>query len=109
MRHAASWRDLMNDRATRRVSPGDILPSIARGGDTSSLLVHTAISHCEKLRRVLELQERIDGTPDHPVIATPRRRWKQQRDRLLRPLHVEQLETADVRQLPHSHANHPGP
>jgi hypothetical protein len=96
LRHAASWRDLMNNRATRRVSGSDIPPRIARGGDTSSLLVDSAISHCEKLRRVLELQEWIDGTHDDPLLATTCRKWKEEREQLLRELHLDQLDTADV-------------
>jgi hypothetical protein len=96
MRHAASWRDLMNNRATRRVSASDIPPRIARGGDTSSLLVDSAISHCEKLRRVLELQEWIDGTHDDPLLATTCRKWKEEREQLLRELDLDQLDTADV-------------
>jgi hypothetical protein len=86
----------MNDRATRRVLGSDIPSSIARGGDTSSLLVDSAISHCEKLRRVLELQEWIDGTSDNPLLATTCRKWKEQREQLLRELHLEELDTADV-------------
>jgi hypothetical protein len=89
MRYAASWRDLMNDRATRRVSGSDIPPSIARGGDTSSLLVDSAISHCEKLRRVLELKEWIDGTSDNPILATTCRKWREERAQLVRELHLE--------------------
>jgi hypothetical protein len=96
MRHAASWRDLMNNRTTRRVSRSDIPPRIARGDDTSSLLVDSAISHCEKLRRVLELQEWIDGTPDDPLLATTCRKWKEEREQLLRELHLDQLDTVDV-------------
>jgi hypothetical protein len=96
MRHAASWRDLMNNRATRGVSGNDIPPRIARGGDTSSLLVDSAISHCEKLRRVLELQEWIDGTRDDPLLATTCRKWKEERKQLLRELHLDQRDTADV-------------
>ena len=96
IRHAVSWRNLMNDRATRRVSGSEIPPSIARGGDTSSFLVDSAISHCEKLRRVLELQEWIDGTPDSPLRAATCRKWKAEREQLLRELHLEQLDTADV-------------
>jgi hypothetical protein len=96
MRHADSWRNLMNDRATRRASGSDIPPSIAGGGDSSSLLVDSAISHCEKLRRVLELQEWIKGTPDNPILATTCRKWKEEREQLLRELHLEQPDAADV-------------
>jgi hypothetical protein len=86
----------MNDRATRRVSGSDIPPSIARGGDTSALLVDSAISHCEKLRRVLELEEWIIGTPDNPILATTCRKWKEEHEQLLSELHLEQLDAADV-------------
>ena len=86
----------MNNRATRRVSSSDIPSPIAGGADTSSLLVDTAISHCEKLRRVLELQEWIDETPDNPILATTCRKWKEERERLLRELHLERPDTVDV-------------
>ena len=78
----------MNDRATRRVSSSDIPPSIARGGDTGSLLVDSAISHCEKLRRVLELEEWINGTSDNPLLAATCRKWKEEREQLLSELHL---------------------
>jgi len=78
----------MNDRATRRVSGSDIPPSIARDADTGSLLVDSAISHCEKLRRVLELEEWINGTPDDPILAATCRKWKKEREQLLSELHL---------------------
>jgi len=58
--------------------------------------VDTAISHCEKLRRVLELQEWIDETPDNPILATTCRKWKEERERLLRELHLERPDTVNV-------------
>ena len=79
----------MNNRATRRVSGSDIAPRIARGGDTSSLLVDSAISHCEKLRRVLVLEEWISGARDNPILATTCRRWQEERAQLLTELHLE--------------------
>jgi hypothetical protein len=85
----------MNNRTTRPVSRSDIPPRIARGDDTSSLLVDSAISHCEKLRRVLELQEWIDGTSDDPLLARTCRKWKEEREQLLRELHLDHLDTAD--------------
>ena len=88
MRHAASWRDVMSNRATRRVSGSDIPPSIGHRGDTGSLLVDSAISHCEKLRRVLELEEWINGTPDNPILVATRRKWKEEREQLLSELHL---------------------
>ena len=86
----------MNNRATHRVSGSDIPSPIAGGADTSSLLVDTAISHCEKLRRVLELQEWIDGTRDDPLLATTCRKWKEEREQLLRELHLDQPDSADL-------------
>jgi len=78
----------MNDRATRRVSDSDIPSSIARDGDSGSLLVDSAISHCEKLRRVLELEEWINGMPDDPILAATCRKWKEERAQLLSELHL---------------------
>jgi hypothetical protein len=78
----------MNDRATRRVSVSDIPPNIARSGDTRSLLVDSAISHCEKLRRVLELEEWINGTSDNPLLVATCRKWREERERLLSELHL---------------------
>jgi hypothetical protein len=78
----------MNDRAIRRVSGSDIPPSIGNRGDTGSLLVDSAISHCEKLRRVLELEEWINGTPDNPILVATRRKWKEEREQLLSELHL---------------------
>jgi hypothetical protein len=78
----------MNDRATRRVSGSDIPRSTARDGDTGSLLVDSAIGHCEKLRRVLELEEWINGMPDDPILAATYRKWKDEREQLLSELHL---------------------
>ena len=78
----------MNDRATRRASGSDIPPSTARDGDTGSLLVDSAISQCEKLRRVLELEEWINGMADDPILAAACRKWKDEREQLLSELHL---------------------
>ena len=78
----------MNDRATRRVSSSDIPPSIARASDAGSLLVDSAISHCEKLRRVLALEEWINGMSDDPILAATCRKWKEERRQLLSELHL---------------------
>jgi hypothetical protein len=56
--------------------------------DTGSLLVDSAISHCEKLRRVLELEEWINGTSDNPLLAATCRKWKEEREQLLGELHL---------------------
>jgi hypothetical protein len=78
----------MNDRAKCRVSGSDIPHGIARDGDTGSPLVDSAISHCEKLRRVLELEEWINGMPDDPMLAATCRKWRKEREQLLSELHL---------------------
>ena len=77
----------MNNRAMRA---GHDLPASSAGvaGDGASLLVDSAISHCEKLRRVLQLEEWINATPDTPIFAPTRRKWQEQRERLLAELHL---------------------
>jgi hypothetical protein len=56
----------------------------------SALLVDSAISHCEKLRRVLELEEWVNEGRDNPALATPCRKWREEREHLLAELHLEQ-------------------
>ena len=86
----------MNDRTTRRTSANDISLSISRGADTGALLVDSAISHCEKLRRLLELEEWINEAPDDPILAATCRKWKEEREQLLSELHLEQLDSTDA-------------
>jgi len=50
---------------------------------TQSLLVDSAISHCEKLRRVLELEGWIQEAQDHPILAHAAERWQAERAQLL--------------------------
>ncbi len=92
----------MNNRAMRAASSD--LPAPPGGGagaaDPRSLLVDSAISHAEKLRRVLQLEEWINGTPDTPMFEATRRSWQApmfeatrrswqaQRERLLGELHL---------------------
>jgi hypothetical protein len=88
----------MNNRAIPAASSN--LPSLSAGvagaGDASSLLVDSAIGHAEKLRRVLQLEEWINGTPETPMFAATRRKWQEQRKRLLGELHLEELNAANV-------------
>ncbi len=88
----------MTNRAIRAPTSG--LPSLPAGaadaGDASSLLVDSAISHAEKLRKVLQLEEWINGTPDTPMFAASRRKWQEQRERLLGELHLEELDAANA-------------
>jgi hypothetical protein len=43
----------------------------------------SAISHCEKLRRVLELEEWINGARDDALLAATCRTWTEEREQLL--------------------------
>jgi len=79
----------MNYQATCPISDDDLPDSMAGGADGNSLLVDTAISHCEKLRRVVELEEWISGARDNPILATTCRRWQEERERLLTELNLE--------------------
>lgn len=89
----------MNHRVMR-AAPGhdaSTLPaSVAGAGDAASLLVDSAISHAETLRRVLQLEEWINATPDSPIFAPTRRKWQEQRETLLRELKLDQLAAANA-------------
>jgi hypothetical protein len=52
------------------------------------LPVDSAISHCEKLRRVLELEQWIRDACADPILAAPCRRWQAEREHLLAELHL---------------------
>jgi hypothetical protein len=56
------------------------------GIDAESLLVESAISRCEKLRRVLELEGWIDGAHDCPILARAVERWRAEREQLMAEL-----------------------
>jgi hypothetical protein len=51
-------------------------------------LLDSAISHAEKLRRVLELEEWINGARDDGLLAGTRRAWQQERQQLLAELQL---------------------
>lgn len=51
-------------------------------------LVDTAISHCEKLRRILELEGWIRGAHDCPILARGSERWQAEREQLLAELEL---------------------
>jgi hypothetical protein len=78
----------MMDEAMHPVSGNDISDGTTCNGETTSNLVDSAISHAEKLRRVLELEEWIDGARDLPELATACRRWQEERAQLLAELHL---------------------
>lgn len=48
----------------------------------------TAVSRCEKLRRVLELEEWLNATRDIPMLVSACRRWQEERAQLLAELHL---------------------
>jgi hypothetical protein len=45
--------------------------------------IDTAIRHCEKLRRVLELEQWIRAACADPILAAPCRTWRAERENLL--------------------------
>ena len=79
----------MNDQVTRVISDAELPDSMAGGAEGSSLLVDSAISHCEKLMRVMKLEEWINGARDNPILASASRRWQEERAQLLTELHLE--------------------
>lgn len=93
---------MMNHRVMRAASGHDAsaLPAPVASGDAAALLVDSAISHAETLRRVLQLEEWINATPDSPMFAPTRRKWQEQRERLLRDLKLEQLAAANAGDTP---------
>jgi hypothetical protein len=64
---------------------GDGIP---RAADAHSLVVDSAISHCEKLRRVLELESWIREAHDCPLLARGAERWQAEREELLAELEL---------------------
>ena len=77
----------MVDQAIRPIVGDDISANASRGEETSSLQ-DTVISRCEKLRRVLELEEWINGSRDTPMLASASRRWQEERAQLLAELQL---------------------
>jgi len=55
-------------------------------GDTQSLVVDSAISHCEKLRRILELEAWIREARMHPILERACERWQAEREQLMAQL-----------------------
>lgn len=51
--------------------------------DPQSLLVESAISRCEKLRRILELEAWIQEAQDSPLLARAAERWQAEREQLV--------------------------
>ena len=57
-------------------------------GGTQSIMVESAISHCEKLRRILELEAWIREARVQPLLARACERWQAERERLLAELEL---------------------
>jgi hypothetical protein len=49
-------------------------------------VVDSAISHCEKLRRVLELEQWIAASRDNTLLISTCRAWQAEREQLLAEL-----------------------
>jgi hypothetical protein len=52
------------------------------------LPIDSAISHCEKLRRVLELEQWIRDACTDPILAASCRTWQAEREHLLAELNL---------------------
>ena len=61
---------------------------IRRAADAHSLVVDIAISHCEKLRRILELESWIREAHDSPILARASERWQAERAELIAELEL---------------------
>ena len=70
----------------------DSEPAIPRDAgcdaDTPELVVDSAIGHCEKLRRVLELETWIREVRDQPILAPVCEQWWAEHERLLAELEL---------------------
>jgi hypothetical protein len=55
-------------------------------GETQSLVVDGAISHCETLRRILELEAWIREARVHPILERACARWQAEREQLMAQL-----------------------
>lgn len=75
----------MTDEARRPILGGD---DVSAGRETGSCLEDTGVSHGAKLRRLLELEEWINGARDVPMLATSFRAWQEEREQLLAELHL---------------------
>ena len=62
---------------------------------SQDLLVDTAISHLEKLRRVVMLEEWIRNAENDPLLAGSCREWRKEREQLIGELHLEPVGESD--------------
>lgn len=69
--------------------PMERVPDVAiAGADPRSAIVDSAISHCEKLRRILTLEAWIHEAEDCPILARAAERWQTEREQLLAELEL---------------------
>ncbi|HVN44859.1 MAG TPA: hypothetical protein VMT66_06360 [Steroidobacteraceae bacterium] len=54
----------------------------------SDAVVDSAISHCEKLRRILELEAWIREARELPFLAGAAERWQTEREQLIAELQI---------------------
>jgi hypothetical protein len=84
----------MSDVETGTVCSRGVPEETPASAAPAALLVDSAISHCEKLRRIVQLEEWISVTPDTGMLAPTRRKWQEERARLLAELHLDQQTAA---------------
>lgn len=69
--------------------PMERVPGVAiPGADPQSAIVDSAISHCEKLRRILTLEAWIHEAEDRPILARAAERWQAERQQLMAELEL---------------------
>jgi hypothetical protein len=78
----------MKHRAMDSDSDHAIAAGMAGGADYQTLVVDSAISHCEKLRRVLELEGWIREALNNPLLTRASRRWQAEREQLITELEL---------------------
>ena len=65
-----------------------IAAGMAGGADDQALVVDSAISRCEKLRRVLELEAWIREALNSPLLKRTSCRWQAEREQLIEELEL---------------------
>jgi hypothetical protein len=60
-----------------------VAPGVGWTADHQSLLLDSAIGHCEKLRRVLELEAWIREARDNPILTRAAEQWSAEREQLI--------------------------
>jgi hypothetical protein len=66
----------------------EILNAVTSRDVLDELPIDSAISHCEKLRRVLELEQWISDACTDPLLVASSRTWQAEREQLLAELNL---------------------